>query len=125
MLNTSVVMILSSLARTTDTEDSVAEEVEDWDNGGLVYRLSVTLIISAVNSRVPWISSFLSNRYSEAGSVMRARAAKVSMILIQSSWTVLGRNDGQCEGGGAGGDISRVLGLGGDTNSIAGTTTAH
>jgi hypothetical protein len=46
----------------------------------------IILIMLAVKSRAPRVSGFLSNRDSEAGSVARARAAKVSiMMLIQSN----------------------------------------
>ena len=40
----------------------------------------VTLIISTVKSLVPQVSGFLSNRDFEAGLVVRARVAKVSMM---------------------------------------------
>ena len=45
-----------------------------------------TLTMPAVKSPVSRVSGFLSNREIDAGSVARARAAKVSMmVLIQSS----------------------------------------
>ena len=65
----------------------------------------VTLIMSTVKNLVPRVSGFLSNRDFEAGLVVRARAAEVSMVLNGSENGLLVRGDGGYECNGDGGDV--------------------
>ena len=48
--------------------------------------LTIILTMPAVGSLIPQAFGFLSNREVDVGSIARARAVKVSMVRMDSSW---------------------------------------
>ena len=80
--------------------------------------------MSMVKSLVLRVSGFLSNRDFEAGLVVRARVAKVSMMLNGSENGLLVRGDGGYKCNDNGGDVQcRNLELEELANGVINTTT--